>query len=287
MSGSEWDTDVAEQLIAGDFPTGGFIVIGSDVPAELQVYYQANYGGAVARAWIGLYTGPNTYKYEVVLPNSIFGQSMEAVGWVISGVVHEISITYWDGFNINQAWGQVSNVHLEFINTKLLMGSSTPASYSDQLFNGRSLGRGAQFNASATANSAAVGALTSVLSTSPSVFAIQPNRAYKFEVQASLQSNTVGADISGQCRANGTGVGSTLLIDFGRLYNNPVANLPYNMQPYGYFVNSTAGQIGITLDFCISASAGTVLMAGSATRPRWMLVTDVGAATDYPWALSV
>lgn len=74
-------------LPAGAATTSPRIVLGPDVPAELQTYYSGTIGAAVL--W---YSGTN-YWYDAAA-STLAGLDRRYVGWVRSGTVHEYALFY-------------------------------------------------------------------------------------------------------------------------------------------------------------------------------------------------
>lgn len=147
-----------------------------------------------------------------------------------------------------------------------------------------SLGRGIQASASATTNSAAVSAETVILTTGTMTF--YTGRAYRVEIGGGLFSNT--ANNWGKFRVWKTSLAGTLLLDFTNQETLQNTGFVSEVSNVGYISNTTGSNItNTTLALTLQSNAGTVAMYGATNTPRYISVTDIGAASAYPMAVPI
>lgn len=160
-----------------------------------------------------------------------------------------------------------------------------PVTFNDDVITagGKSLGLGIVAQVTSAANSAAVTAGPTVVLTAPS-HAYMDDRAYEVQCGFGVQSSVAGATATFTV-TNGVGA---VLLNFGAIPMTLVAtNQPANFT--GVFVNNTGGPVttGVELQLTHGGTASNLIHSASAALPRWMRIIDVGAATDYPGAISL
>jgi hypothetical protein len=306
---SEWDTDIAEELIAGDFPNGGFISVGSDIPAELKAFYNGSpYGGINVQAYIRMQNASGDYYYML---SALDGANRDifAFGWVdhtlipLASSVHEAGNTFYVAaatikiqtnyglrtpmyISVGDVNAAITDVLSQFYlsNLQFIMRFNDPRS--SMSVNGNELGWGLLASQFDTANSAAIGVGFTAVLTTPAV-TFKSGRAYEITFGAAALSSVAGGRVN--FHANEDTAAGVQLCDFGNVAECIAAAVTYQAIGMSHFVNSTAADISAAIALCMAESgpAGTVTQVGSVTRPRWVAVKDVGVAAQYPWAVSL
>ncbi len=112
---------------------------------------------------------------------------------------------------------------------------------------------------------------------------LRPGRAYRISHGPGVQQTNTGYVDVRLFRSTGT---TATLWEFCR-YPINTAGVVMACQGEGYIRNTSAGNITMTLQLQMAASAGTGFHAAPAGRPRYLMAEDVGAAADFPHAVAL
>lgn len=280
---SEWDTDIAQLLIVGNFPTGPFIDIGTDVPAVVVAYYATHFAGSVlAKAWIGMVVDANNYWWFVIGASG-GGTPFTGYGRVIAGVCTSayeeydslptppVSARFYSEFDLWAHWWVKTNINFA-------INSADPNQ--DWTVNGRSMGRGLILSESFTVafTSTAVAGAEQVAYTMVGSGQYPNNRAYEIKVYAAIKSAAVQSPVF---NIRETAVGGTQLVN-GRVAI-PVTGIDLSGNGCvreGVFLNTSGGIINQPIVLTLAPQVATAVSLDAA--PGLIVIRDVGAATDYP-----
>jgi len=92
MPRNGWSNSDPRDLVIppGAGPNDSQIFIGPDIPQVLIDYYQLHYFAPLVKAIIKMQLDANNYHYEVIFTTGGHGRHVE--GWVVAGVVHQLTI---------------------------------------------------------------------------------------------------------------------------------------------------------------------------------------------------
>lgn len=131
--------------------------------------------------------------------------------------------------------------------------------------------------------SSAVSSITAVLTLSSCV--LTTGRAYSVENIGGVVADVTGRLADFSLFKNSTA--GTQLAAFYRTTQVGSAGLQTNCYGKVYIRNSTAANLTFNLVLTVASNAGTVSHYADASFPRSLVVTDVGAASDWPLAFAV
>ena len=293
-----WTNELITSLIlptnAG--PNDARLVLGPDIPTELVTYYSV---ATVTAAILG-YADATHYQYRAYLYIAGTGEESLVEGWVSSGQVYEEMSYYLDpasGIPRTMAIGDFYGTRADGIQVFVTGVPTAPVGYAlgtnvssfdigagvDLTCTSVSQGRGITQIASSTGSSAAFAAEAISLTASNVVF--KQYRTYRVEfgtqITASLATNT------GQFRLRKTNLAGTVWGDaaaFGP--SGAAANI--NSQGCFHIRRNVGSDLTATVVLTLAPSGGgTVTHVGSTTGPRYLLIRDVGAYADYPFAFTI
>lgn len=280
-------------LPAGAQPGSPAIILGPDVPADLQAYYTGR-GFPVASAII-YRLDASTYVYEAALAPG--ATESHARGWSDTGTIYETEFSFFSppvpanvGFQLGAPGAGIF----------VTVGLSTRAadrlvefwrfaqSQTVQIFGGWevdavSQSRGRVDRVSSVANTAAIGAETVILTGNSITW--KAGRAYEVIYRglpfASIASNFAVYRI----RRNNL-AGTLLAINQWEMNVNAVS--AQNILNRVIIRNNTAADIIDNIVLTLEATGGgTVTDQGGATFVRYLEIRDCGAASDYPNAIQI
>jgi hypothetical protein len=279
-------------------PTGApQLVLAQGAPALLTAFYAPN---SIVASEIA-YASATDYAYRVWVSILSTGEQSVAEGWVHAGAVYEGLAGYFDPssgvprtINVGDFFG--ARADGTFLNLNGVTGAPlNPAAgnysalnlgnYADLTLSGISAGRGILQNAlaSSTVSSAAVGAETVVLTMTNVLF--PQGRAFCCDF-GSMMTASLGTNV-GEFRLRATNAGGTPYGDTGAFGPSAAAA---NIHAGGQFFLRRAfgSDFTVTVVLTLQASGGgTVTQVGTVFGPRFVLIRDIGAYSDYPNAVSV
>lgn len=241
------------------------IIIGPDVPTELQTYY--NVGAQRIVAAIIYRLDANDYSYDALI--TVSGSMYRASGYTIAGVV-------------TPAYTYSSNAWLYLIDVLLtnadLIGTNTTLDLdndSEIKFNNVSMGRGLLPGGyvSSTADNGPFGVATTVLVTGTLGF--PDGRAFGVEFGGGLITSL--ATNTGRFNFGTTGGTLVRAQSFGPSFGGNPANAHGKV----FFKNNSGALVSTTVGLFITPSAGTVTHKATSDSPRWIKVTDEGNQANY------
>lgn len=142
-------------------------------------------------------------------------------------------------------------------------------------------GRGIKAHVTTTSNSSTVTTTETVHLTTPSI-TFKPGRAYKATYHYQGQSTVTGDCLGFRMRLNNTAGNS--LFDSLRSLQVPTTNGIVNGESSQILYNSGGSDLNATIVGTVYRSLGTGTVNGFANvaNPVWLMVEDIGLASDYP-----
>ena len=151
----------------------------------------------------------------------------------------------------------------------------------DMRHTGISLSRGDRAFIASQANSAAIGAEAAVLTTAS--FTPRDDRAYEFRFGGNVVTSAANTTTFQIRKTNAAGAIVAAGIPF-------VVTAAQTNRREGVWIarNNTGADIAsYAVCLTMAASAGTSTQNGAAQNPRWLVVRDIGDATQYPNAIAL
>jgi hypothetical protein len=278
--GQGFRNPIIRSLQAGN-SSGGRIVIGANIPAELTTYYVTNYNSTPVVVQL-FYINATDYYY---IMESETGAAERATGWGIKNtntslmevwqetvqsfpdpsVPARASVLYTDpiaGHGPILSMDANSTFTIEPAATFQIDDIDAPRGLIGSIAN-------------LTDSAAIAGTETVVLTLTSRTYAA--NRAYLAVFGNRSQGDTAANTARFRLRkANATG---TLLVDYGST-PHPIVGQDMNACGSGHFVTGAAATRVVVLTLQRGAGAGNVNQVGTST-PRFVTIYDVGNAANY------
>lgn len=278
-------------IIIGVPGDGPWITIGSGLPAELIAFFLTFQPlGEPETAVNGtiFYDAVNDYQWDILVIAPTFG-AVRSVGRSISGVLVEVyrivnlleageTTLQWTNFEPQNLISPAIQVTGGALGLRL---NTDAFFYIGNVSQPRGLVAGS-FVLS-TANTAAITTGTALQS---GTCTFQNGRAFKIVHRTSLIGSVAGAQANVFFRAG------TLAPTGSTVYGPVRSQSQLTVSPGQYqqfeaeFVNTTGSDIVGTCAIVLTNTSGTCTEIADATKPRYMYVEDIGAATDYPGLIS-
>jgi hypothetical protein len=270
------------QLDVGNVSGGGFVHIGTDVPAVVKAWYALHFSGTTPNnAWIGMYVDANNYTWTVDGIRNDLALPFRGYGMVSAGVCRGYYDDYYDGAgNLHRQWSEVDAAAHEWANSLIAFFLDPLVAQQDFTINGVSQGRGLRYfeeiPAGPFTTPAAVGEVVAFVAT-PTV-AWDPGRAYRVKVYTQIHSavlqnpivnlrihNLAGQIIIGKPRVPTLATGQ---------------DVPVYME--AIVVNKTAAVVSARPVLTVNPSAATAVVANFVAEPNqsWIESVDVGQCID-------
>lgn len=272
------------------------IVIGPDVPADLQAYYTAQ-GTPVVSAII--YYGDTDAYYYIADCIPIFGSLISDLVVFGSSYVATIfegrreyfhagdlsNTTEFGRYNSGRfAFGDDTRANVPADEYLRIRASMLLEIFGPWECDGVSVGRGLRNEVRSIAASAAVGAETVVLTSGAITW--EDGRAYRVSMRGFTLCSIANAAMYQLRKTNVAGMQLGLI---WRGFPQPGAG--NDVTAYGETIvgrGAGAGDLAATaVALTLLATAGTATMNAGANFPRWLRIEDVGEVGDYPSAILI
>ena len=270
------------QLDVGNVTGGGFVHIGTDVPAVVSAWYALHFSGTSPNnAWIGMYVDANNYSWIVDGIRDDLDLPFRGYGLVSAGICRGIYDDFYDGAgNLQRHWSEADQMSHEWHNALIAFQFDVTNPAHDFVIDGISQGRGLNYfeeiPAGAFSTPAAVGEVIAFVATPPVLW--DPGRAYKVTLHTQIHSAVLQNPIVNIRIHNLAGQIIVGAPRYPTLASGQ--DVPVNMS--AVVVNKTAAVVSARPLITVNPSAATIVVMGFAAEPNqsWIEVTDIGQCID-------